>query len=155
MINSSFFVSISFIIFAYIFYKKVWPHFIKNIDNYINKIAENISIQNKLLSQKEETKIINQNKINNLAEEISNLREIFNKRIETAANLLESELESKYLNKKANSKQIIERLISHHKQIIQKKIIDSVFETTTTLVSENKEFQNSYLTNNCLKKIKE
>ena len=80
--DSSFFILISFLVFAYIFYKKIWPNIINILDDYISAIQRRFNEIQISTKEQEKLEIVNQKKLQSLQKEIEVIKTESLKKIE-------------------------------------------------------------------------
>lgn len=143
--DASFFVCISFSIFAYIFYKKLWPALLESLDEYIQSIKEKIDQGVAFLKSAEEQKLSNQKKLQQLPDEVDNIKRNYLHKIEVLSASLEQELAEKYVNRQKNFQQMLSRLLRHQKNELQKKVVNETFAQVEQILLNDDLFANKYI----------
>lgn len=143
--DASFFVCLSFLIFAYIFYKKLWPALVNSIDEYIENIKTKIDQGAKFLKAEEDQKFVNQQKLQKLSAEIDSIKHNSLNKLEVLTKALEQELAEKYINRKNSFQQMTSRLLRRQKNELQRKIVNETFVQVEQIVKNDNSFANEYI----------
>lgn len=143
--DSSFFVAISFVFFLYLLYKYVWPSFIRGLDGYIQEVRNKLSSSKDSLELQKKLNQEYQNNLENLPAEITTAKTEFNHKLKTLKQNLEDDFNQSFKNKTIAAKQTIERLQTHHAQIIKEKLSDAIFQKIEDTFKENATLQNNYM----------
>lgn len=143
--DSSFFACISFLIFAYIFYKKLWPTLLASLDEYIQGIKAKIDQGAKFLKAVEDQKLSNQKKIQKLPDEIDDIKRNYLHKLEVLTTSLEQELAEQYISRTKSFQQMVNRLLRHQKNELQNKIVNETFAQVEQILLNDNSFANEYI----------
>lgn len=143
--DASLFVSISFLLFAIIFYKTLWPSFIKMIDEYIASIKIKLDEGANLVKLQENQKLHSQKLLQQLPTEITNLKQNSTQKLEILIKALENELAEKYIYRKSSFQQITSRMLRHQKNVLQTKVAEETFRQVEATLKQDHAFANDYM----------
>jgi F0F1-type ATP synthase membrane subunit b/b' len=143
--DASFFVSISFLIFAWIFYKALWPNLINMIDEYIEAIKAKFSASANLLQQQENKKLHNQKLLQQLPVEIESLKQNSKHKLEMLTKALEKELSDKYIYRKNSLQQVTSRMLRHQRNTLQTMVAEETFKQVESDLKKDPDFANDYM----------
>lgn len=143
--DASLFVSISFLLFAIIFYKTLWPSFINMIDEYIASIKTKLDEGANLVKIQENQRLHNQKLLQQLPTEINNLKQNSTQKLETLTKALEKELAEKYIYRKISFQRITGRMLRHQKNVLQNKAAEETFRQVEQVLKQDNAFANDYM----------
>lgn len=125
--DTDFFVLISFLIFAYIFYRKLWPSLASLLDEHITVIKKQFYEKQEIIRAYEKLERLNQQRLRDLQKEMEQIKEASLGKIEFLKQMLDADMESLYLSRQKNAQQTIKRIQKHQRNSLQYRCIDEIF----------------------------
>lgn len=143
--DSSFLILVSFLVFAYILYKKFLPSVIQTLDDHsanIQKQFEELEINT---IQQEKLEIANQRKLNHLQKEIELIKSDSLKKMEFLKQKLNEDMEYQYTHRQKSFQQSIKRIKSQQKKVLQYRCIDEIFKKIMEKIKKNSHIEDKYM----------
>ena len=143
--DSNFFILISFLVFAYIFYKKIWPSVINVLDDYISAIQRRFNEIKISTKEHEKLEIINQRKLQNLQKEIELIKSESLKKIEFLKQKINEDMEYQYVNRQKSFQQATKRVKSQQRKALQSRCVDEIFEKIMQRIEKSSSLEDEYM----------
>lgn len=143
--DASFFILISFSVFAYIFYKKLWPSLVGSIDEHIANIKKQFHERQMAIKEREKLETINQQRLQHLQKEIEAIKTESLKKLEFLKQKLDADMESQYARRQKSFQQAIKRIQGQQRKDLQSRCIDEIFAAVNDEVKKNPSFENEYM----------
>jgi len=134
--DTDFFVLISFLIFAYIFYRKLWPGLAGLLDEHIAVIKKQFYEKQEIIREYEKLEMLNQQRLRDLQGEIERIKANSLEKIEFLKQALDADMESLYLNRQKSAHQTIKRIQKHHRASLQSRCVDEIFAKVNLEIKE-------------------
>jgi F0F1-type ATP synthase membrane subunit b/b' len=143
--DSSFFILISFLVFAYIFFKKIWPGIVDVLDDYISTIQRRFNEIQISTNEQEKLEIVNQKKLQNLQKEIEIIKSESLKKIEFLKQKINEDMECQYVNRQKSFQQATKRIKSQQRKALQSRCVDEIFEKIMQRIEKNSSLEDEYM----------
>ncbi len=143
--DSNFFILISFLVFAYIFYKKIWPSVINVLDDYISAIQRRFNEIKISTKEHEKLEIINQRKLQNLQKEIELIKSESLKKIEFLKQKINEDMEYQYVNRQKSFQQATKRVKGQQRKALQSRCVDEIFEKIMQRIEKSSSLEDEYM----------
>ncbi len=143
--DSSFFILISFLVFAYIFYKKIWPNIINILDDYISAIQRRFNEIQISTKEQEKLEIVNQKNLQSLQKEIEVIKTESLKKIEFLKQKINEDMEHQYVNRQKSFQQATKRVKSQQRRVLQSRCVDEIFEKIIQRIEKSSSLEDEYM----------
>jgi F0F1-type ATP synthase membrane subunit b/b' len=143
--DSSFFILISFLVFSYIFFKKIWPSIIDMLDDYISTIQRRFNDIQISTNEQEKLETVNQKKLKNLQKEIELIKSESLKKIEFLKQKINEDMECQYVNRQKSFQQATKRIKSQQRKALQARCVDEIFEKIMQRIEKNSSLEDEYM----------
>ena len=143
--DSSFLILISFLVFAYIFYKKLWPSILQILDDHIENIKKKFDELQITTNEQEKLETDNQRKLNHLQKEIDTIKSDSLKKIDFLKQKLSEDMEYQYTHRQKSFQHSIKRIKSQQKKVLQSKCIDEIFKKIIEEIEKNSSTDDKYM----------
>jgi F0F1-type ATP synthase membrane subunit b/b' len=143
--DASFFILISFSVFAYIFYKKLWPSLVSMLDEHIAIIKKQFHERQVAIKEYEKLETINKQRLHHLQKEIEAIKVESLKKLEFLKQKLDADMESQYLQRQKSFQQAIKRIQEQQRKALQSRCIDEIFAKVKEKIEKNSSFEAKYM----------
>lgn len=143
--SPSFFILISCSIFVFLFIKKIWPGFLKQLDLYIETIKNEFSKKETCIAEHEKLKSYYQERLQHLHKEIEEQKAIAEEKLNFLKIKLTTELDQQYAYRQKSFKQVIHRLQLQQRKSLQKKCTEVILHRVEEEIKKNPTFNSQYM----------
>jgi F0F1-type ATP synthase membrane subunit b/b' len=143
--DATFFILISFLVFAYIFYKKLWPSLIDMLDEHITTIKKQFHERQVAIKEYEKLKTINKQRLQHLQKEIEAIKVESLKKLEFLKQKLDADMESQYLQRQKSFQLATKRIHEQQRKALQSRCIDEIFAKVKEKIEKNSSFEAKYM----------
>lgn len=143
--DASFFITISFSVFAYIFYKKLWPSLAALLDEHIANIKKQFHDRQATIKEHEKLEAINQQQLQHLQREIEAIKIESLKKLEFLKQKLDVDMEYQYTHRQKSFQQAIKRIQGQQRKSLQLRCIDEIFTAVSHEIKKNPSFAAEYM----------
>lgn len=143
--DANFFIIISFSIFGFIFFKKLWPGILEQLDQYIVKIKEDFSQKHSTIAEYEKLKTLCQERLQELHREIEEIKKVSSQKLNFLKTQLQEELETQYIYRQKSFQQTIERMQKQHRKKLQDCCVEEIIENVKKEIKKSSLFSDEYM----------